>query len=168
MNERKLKQLNVLTLITVAAALVAIVLFCVVFAPKSENRIDSDNLRPYNEGWVLKGYDDKVDEIISLPEKVDADKEDTIILMNRVPDDVNSDTVLVIKTEFQNIIVTIGDKKVYSNGVLIMEKCSELLPDYFSFIKGVVDTEDVSLNISREMLQKTIIEKYNETDEVEA
>lgn len=44
---------------------------------------------------------------------------------------------------------------LYSNGVLIMEKCSELLPDYFSFIKGVVDTEDVSLNISREMLQKT-------------
>ena len=122
MNERKLKQLNVLTLITVAAALVAIVLFCVVFAPKSENRIDSDNLRPYNEGWVLKGYDDKVDEIITLPEKVDADKEDTIILMNRVPDDVNSDTVLVIKTEFQNIIVTIGDKKVYSNGVLNDQK----------------------------------------------
>ena len=44
---------------------------------------------------------------------------------------------------------------LYSNGVLIMDKCSELLPDYFSFIKGVVDTEDVSLNISREMLQKT-------------
>ncbi|MBQ3021553.1 MAG: molecular chaperone HtpG [Bacilli bacterium] len=44
---------------------------------------------------------------------------------------------------------------LYSNGVLIMEKCAELLPDYFSFIKGVVDTEDVSLNISREMLQKT-------------
>lgn len=44
---------------------------------------------------------------------------------------------------------------LYSNGVLIMEKCSELLPDYFSFIKGVIDTEDVSLNISREMLHKT-------------
>ena len=44
---------------------------------------------------------------------------------------------------------------LYSNGVLIMDKCKELLPDYFSFIKGVIDTEDVSLNISREMLQKT-------------
>ena len=44
---------------------------------------------------------------------------------------------------------------LYSNGVLIMDKCSDLLPDYFSFIKGVIDTEDVSLNISREMLQKT-------------
>ena len=44
---------------------------------------------------------------------------------------------------------------LYSKGVLIMEKCSDLLPDYYSFIKGVIDTEDISLNISREMLQKT-------------
>ena len=44
--------------------------------------------------------------------------------------------------------------ELYSNGVLIMEKCSDLLPDYFSFVKGLVDTPDVSLNISREILQK--------------
>lgn len=44
---------------------------------------------------------------------------------------------------------------LYSSGVLIMDKCEELLPDYFSFIKGVVDTEDISLNISREILQKS-------------
>ena len=44
---------------------------------------------------------------------------------------------------------------LYSNGVMIMEKCSDLLPDYFSFVKGIVDTEDISLNISREMLQQT-------------
>ncbi len=44
---------------------------------------------------------------------------------------------------------------LYTNGVLIMDKCPDLLPDYFSFVKGVIDTEDVALNISREMLQKT-------------
>ena len=44
--------------------------------------------------------------------------------------------------------------QLYSNGVLIMEKCPDLIPDYFSFIKGLVDTEDLSLNISREMLQQ--------------
>ncbi len=43
---------------------------------------------------------------------------------------------------------------LYSNGVLIMDKCEELLPDYFGFIRGVVDSSDLSLNISREMLQK--------------
>ena len=43
---------------------------------------------------------------------------------------------------------------LYSNGVLIMDKCSDLIPDYFGFVKGLVDTEDVSLNISREILQQ--------------
>jgi molecular chaperone HtpG len=43
--------------------------------------------------------------------------------------------------------------ELYSNGVLIMEKCADLLPDYFSFVQGLVDSADLSLNISREMLQ---------------
>ena len=44
--------------------------------------------------------------------------------------------------------------QLYSKGVMIMDKCSELLPDYFSFVKGLVDSEDISLNISRETLQE--------------
>ncbi len=43
--------------------------------------------------------------------------------------------------------------QLYSSGVMIMEKCPDLLPDYFSFVRGLVDSEDLSLNISREMLQ---------------
>ncbi len=43
--------------------------------------------------------------------------------------------------------------ELYSNGVLIMEKCGDLLPDYFGFVKGMVDSADLSLNISRELLQ---------------
>ena len=43
--------------------------------------------------------------------------------------------------------------QLYSNGVLIMDKCPDLLPDYFGFVKGLVDSPDLSLNISRELLQ---------------
>src|SRR5690606_27055371 len=43
--------------------------------------------------------------------------------------------------------------ELYSSGVLIMEKCPDLLPDYFSFVKGMVDSEDSSLNMTRDMLQ---------------
>ena len=45
--------------------------------------------------------------------------------------------------------------QLYSSGVLIMDKCADLLPDHFRFVKGVVDSQDFSLNISREMLQHT-------------
>ncbi len=43
--------------------------------------------------------------------------------------------------------------QLYSNGVLIMDKCADLLPEHFRFVRGVVDSPDLSLNISRELLQ---------------
>lgn len=49
--------------------------------------------------------------------------------------------------------------QLYSNGVLIMDKCGDLLPDYFSFVKGVIDSPDLKLNISREVLQQNRILK---------
>ncbi len=58
--------------------------------------------------------------------------------------------------------------QLYSSGVLIMDKCADLLPDYFSFVRGLVDSADLSLNISREMLQhdhqmKTIAKSVEKT-----
>lgn len=82
------------------------------------------------------------------------------------------DPLAVIHTKFEgtsncNILLYIPKKapfdyytkdfekglQLYSSGVMIMEKCADLLPDYFSFVKGVVDSADLSLNISRETLQ---------------
>ncbi|MBP3620869.1 MAG: hypothetical protein J6J16_03800 [Lachnospiraceae bacterium] len=122
MNERKLKQLNILVLVSVLASFIVMGLFIFVFSPGKENRIDTDNLKKYNESWVLKSVNGSDDKILDLPINVDASAGDTIILMNRVPEDVNSDTVLVVKTEFQNILVTVNDKKIYSNGVLNDQK----------------------------------------------
>ena len=54
---------------------------------------------------------------------------------------------------------------LYSNGVLIMDKCEELLPDYFGFVKGLVDSEDVSLNISREILNNSNCQKLRDKNQ---
>ncbi len=70
---------------------------------------------------------------------------------------VRYDSILYIPTQIPFNYYTPDYEKgleLYSNGVLIMEKCADLLPDYFSFVKGMVDSEDLSLNISREMLQQ--------------
>lgn len=70
---------------------------------------------------------------------------------------VRYDSILYIPTQIPFNYYTPDYEKgleLYSNGVLIMEKCADLLPDYFSFVKGMVDSEDLTLNISREMLQQ--------------
>ena len=54
--------------------------------------------------------------------------------------------------------------QLYSSGVLIMDKCADLVPDHFSFVRGVVDSPDLSLNISREMLQHTRVLKVISTN----
>ena len=71
---------------------------------------------------------------------------------------VSYDALLFIPSETPYDFYTREYEKglqLYSSGVLIMENCGDLLPDYLRFVKGVVDTPDVSLNISREMLQQT-------------
>ena len=83
---------------------------------------------------------------------------------------VNYNALLYIPSQPPYDFYTKGFQKgleLYSNGVLIMEKCSDLLPDYFSFVQGLVDSPDLSLNISRELLQhdrqlRFISKKINE------
>ena len=70
---------------------------------------------------------------------------------------VNYNSILFIPSKTPYDFYTKEFKKglaLYSSGVMIMEKCEDLLPDYFNFVRGVVDSSDLSLNISRELLQQ--------------
>lgn len=122
MNERKLRQLNILTLITAVVSFIFIVIFVFVLAPDGNNRIGMSGLTKYNDRWVLKNYRGQADEIVTLPLSLDADAEEIITIMAQVPEDVNKDSVLLFRTEFQNIVVMIGEKRVYSNGVMTDQK----------------------------------------------
>lgn len=122
MNEKRLKQLNILVILSVIAAAVSIFLFVVKFSPENKNKLNYDSLRSYNKGWVLKEYRDSPDEIITLPERIKADDGEVLVLMNRVPEDVNPSSVIMFETKFQNVVVMVGDRQVYSNGVLNNQK----------------------------------------------
>lgn len=86
-----------------------------------------------------------------------ADYQKTLkVIRTSVEGDVSYTALLYIPSHTPYDYYTKDFKKglqLYSNGVLIMDKCEDLLPDYFSFVKGLVDSPDLSLNISREMLQ---------------
>jgi molecular chaperone HtpG len=78
------------------------------------------------------------------------------VIHTRIEGQVSYSTLLFIPNHAPFDYYTKSYEKslqLFSNGVLIMDKCADLLPDYFSFVKGLVDSEDLSLNISREMLQ---------------
>lgn len=78
------------------------------------------------------------------------------VIRTSVEGDVSYTALLYIPSHTPYDYYTKDFKKglqLYSNGVLIMDKCEDLLPDYFGFVKGLVDSPDLSLNISREMLQ---------------
>lgn len=78
------------------------------------------------------------------------------VITARVEGMVSYDAVLFVPTRIPNKYYSDdfeGGLQLYSSGVLIMENCKDLLPDHFNFVRGVVDSPDLSLNISREMLQ---------------
>lgn len=122
MNERKIKQLNILVLIAVFAGIISALIFVFGFSPENQNRIDSNHLNDFNEGWVLKQFQGGTDKILTLPEDIDATKDDVVVIMNVVPEDVSQDSVIAFETEFQNVVVMINDEIVYSNGILNNQK----------------------------------------------
>lgn len=106
---------------------------------KSSDEVNKDE---YNSFYADKFYD------FEAPSKV---------IHSSVEGQVSYNTLMFIPSHAPYDYYTKEYEKglqLYSNGVLIMDKCADLLPDYFSFVKGLVDSEDISLNLSREMLQQ--------------
>ncbi len=104
--------------------------------PKSQVKAEE-----YNDFYKSK-FSDWQDPVLTIPVNAEGNFEYRAILYvpSRVPMNYYS-------AEYKKGL------QLYSSGVMIMDKCPDLIPDYFSFVQGVVDTPDVSLNISREMLQ---------------
>lgn len=144
MNNRKLKQLNLLVILTVIAGVVSAFVLAFCYSPNNTNKINDDSLTSYNEGWVLKNQSGSGDEIITLPEKVKIDEDEIIVIMNRVPEDVNGSSVLMFKTEFQNVIVMLNGEQIYQNGVLNDQKMlKNAVPCYNIVDIGKAKTGDV-------------------------
>lgn len=118
MNKKKLHQLNIIVVIVLASMLAFLFIFSFLVRQDKGERFRLSSMSEYSDGWVLKQHRGNEDRLITLPEKVAADEGEIICIMNRVPEDVNSSSVIMLDTNFQNIIVLVDDEEVYRRGVL--------------------------------------------------
>lgn len=122
MNERRLKQLNIIIIITILAGLIFIGLFVFVFAPKGQDKLAGNTITDFSDGWILKAFNGGSDRIVTLPDKLKNDPENVIVLMHKVPENINGNTAIAFKTEFQNVRVMVGERTIYTNGILNEQK----------------------------------------------
>ena len=118
MNKKKLKSLNSIVLIACAVGLLCIFLFVFVFAPAKSEKISSDQPDKFNTNWILRDFAGEDDQLITLPAKTDASAGDIVTIMHVAPEGLNENSVLAFKTMFQNVIVTVGEERVYEYGIL--------------------------------------------------
>ncbi len=123
-----------------------------------EDKVELETLNSMVPIWKKKKSDVTDEEFNSFYETRFGDFEKPAkIIKSTVEGTLNYDMLVYIPSQLPYDFYTKEYEKglaLYSNGVLIMEKCKDLLPDYFSFAKGLVDSPDLSLNISREILQQ--------------
>lgn len=122
MKDKKIRQLNMLVMIAILCSIIFIGMFVFIFAPEGQKKLTSNELTEFNEGWLLRNYRGQSDRFVDLPVKIDGDSEEIIVIVKEVPENVTPDTVLLVRTDFQNIMVTINDNKVYTNGVMNNQK----------------------------------------------
>ncbi len=124
---------------------------------KEEKHIETETLNSMIPLWKKDKKEIKEEEYQNFYHEKFFDYEDAMkVIHTSVEGNVSYTALLYIPSHAPYDFYTKEYEKgleLYSNGVLIMDKCSDLLPDYFSFVKGLVDSSDLSLNISREMLQ---------------
>ena len=122
-----------------------------------EDKKEIETLNSMIPLWKKKKQDIKKDEYNSFYIDKFGDYEAPIkVIHSSIEGGINYSMLLYIPSHLPYDYYTKDYEKglqLYSNGVLIMDKCPDLLPDYFGFVKGLVDSPDLSLNISRELLQ---------------
>ncbi len=122
-----------------------------------EDKVEIETLNSMIPLWKKKKQDITEEEYNSFYMNKFGDYEAPIkVIHASIEGGINYSMLLYIPSHLPYDYYTKDYEKglqLYSNGVLIMDKCPDLLPDYFGFVKGLVDSPDVSLNISREMLQ---------------
>ena len=125
--------------------------------PKYEKVKSDETLNSMIPIWKKSKAEVKEEDYNNFYQEKFADYQKPLkVIRTSVEGDVSYTALLYIPSHTPYDYYTKDFKKglqLYSNGVLIMDKCEDLLPDYFSFVKGLVDSPDLSLNISREMLQ---------------
>jgi len=128
------------------------------YKPQYEDYYEDDRLNSMVPIWKKKKSEITDEEYNEFYKTKFYDWNDPLkVIHTNVEGIVSYDALLYIPSKVPFNYYTKDFKKglqLYSNGVLIMEHCEDLLPDYFSFVKGLIDSPDLSLNISREMLQQ--------------
>lgn len=149
MNERKLRQLNILIVITVAVGFILMGVFSFVGRDGANNRLQIKELKPLNDTWVLRTQGESGETLIDLPEKIKAKPGEIITITHQIPEDAGQDTVLCFYTEFQNVIVLVGDTRVYENGVLTEQKLMKnTVPAYNVVDIGSVAGKTVTIQLT--------------------
>ncbi|MBR4472183.1 MAG: molecular chaperone HtpG [Oscillospiraceae bacterium] len=128
-------------------------------SPKYEYRMVTENetVNSMIPIWQRSKSEVKDEDCIAWYREKNRDRKDPCALVRISAEGAVSYKAMLFVPGEQNENIYTGDNKggitLYSNGVMIMEKCDKLVHDYFGFVKGVVDSPDLSLNISRELLQ---------------
>ena len=119
MNERRFRQLNILTIIAVAVGIGMMLFFAFVVSDGGNQKISFRTPKKLDDTWVLYRQGESDEQIIDLPTKLKAKKGEIITITHQMPEDAGEDSAICFYTEFQNVIVSIGDRRVYETGDLL-------------------------------------------------